>query len=251
MNVESNKKENNNLIYKFYNLNNELLYVGITNSMKLRLRQHKQDKPWANEIKKICVSDKMTRNEAHIYEIYYIANENPVYNVDHTNGGKVSFIMDELLFKEYKKEKRKKISVDIVLGMYNSGKTIEDIAAELKYSPEYITQNLRSKLIELGDIKPSRRNSQDERIEIFIACLELLSNRKYFTRADIINQFMIDYGCAKETSRMYYKDEFNDLLDGELEKLGLKRIRANKIIKEQFGMIGDGYPFIICEIVDQ
>ena len=109
--------ENNNLVYKFYNVNNELLYVGITNSMKLRLRQHKQDKFWANEIKKICVSDKMTRNEAHIYEIYYIANENPLYNVDHTNGGKVSFIMGELLFKEYKKEKRKKINIVYFIDM--------------------------------------------------------------------------------------------------------------------------------------
>jgi len=236
-----------NLIYKFYNINNELLYVGITNNMKIRLKQHKQDKDWFEEINKINISEKMTRNEAHIYEIYYISNEKPKYNIDYINGGKVNFAIDILIFKEYKKEKRKKINIDIVLGMYNSGKTIEDIATELKYSPEYITQNLRSRLIELGDIKPNRRNSQNERTEIFVTCLRVLSNKKYFTRSDIINRFSIDYDCAEETSKMYYKDEFNVLLDGELEKLGLRRIRANKEIKERFGMTGDGYPFIICE----
>jgi len=238
----------NNLVYKFYNSNNELLYVGITNSMKLRLKQHKQDKEWFTEIKKICVSDKMTRNEAHIYEIYYIANENPKYNVDYINGGKVSFMMGELSFKEYKKEKRKKIDVDVVLRMYNEGKSIDEIATELKYSTEYITQNLRSKLIELGEVKPNRRNGKNERFEMFVNCLTYLSNKKYFTIEDIVYKFMNDYECTEETAKTYYKDEFAVLLIEEVNKIGLKRIRANKIIKEQFGMIGDGYPFIICEI---
>ena len=238
----------NNLVYKFYNSNNELLYVGITNSMKLRLKQHKQDKEWFTEIKKICVSDKMTRNEAHIYEIYYIANENPKYNVDYINGGKVSFMMGELSFKEYKKEKRKKIDVDVVLRMYNEGKSIDEIATELKYSTEYITQNLRKKLIELREVKPNRRNGKNERFEMFVNCLTYLSNKKYFTIEDIVYKFMNDYECTEETAKTYYKDEFAVLLIEEVNKIGLKRIRANKIIKEQFGMIGDGYPFIICEI---
>jgi len=239
--------ENNNLIYKFYNVNNELLYVGITNSMKLRLRQHKQDKPWANEIKKICVSDKMTRNEAHIYEIYYIANENPLYNVDYLNGGKVSFIISELLFKEYKKEKRKKINIEILVDMYNKGKTIEEIAKELKYSIEYIAQNLNFKLIECGEVKPRHgKNTQDERFGIFVDCLKSFSGEIFFTIDDIINKFANIYDCAKETAKWYYKKEFNTLVNKELENLGLSMIRANSELKRIYNISTSGYPLIIC-----
>ena len=35
---------NTYLIYKFFNVNNELLYIGITNDIKIRLKQHKQEK---------------------------------------------------------------------------------------------------------------------------------------------------------------------------------------------------------------
>jgi len=236
-----------NLIYKFYNINNELLYVGITNNIKLRIRQHKQDKEWASEIHKIYISSNMNRNEVHIYEIYYIANEFPKYNVDFISGGLVNLKLSEIEFKEYKKPKRKKININTLIEMYDKGMSTKDMSIELKYSPEYITQNLRSKLIELGDIKPNRRNSQNERLEIFINCLKFLSNKEYFTIEDIINEFMNDYGCAEETARMYYKDEFRILLDGEIEKLGWKRVRANKMIKEKYNINSNGYPFVICK----
>jgi len=244
---EQNDNIQDNLVYKFYNINNELLYVGITNNMKIRLKQHKQDKEWFDEIKRIYITEKMTRNEAHIYEIFYIANENPLYNIDYINGGKVGFVISELLFKDYKKERRKRINVDIVLRMYNEGKSIEEIATELKYSTEYIAKNLRSKLIELREVKPNRRNGKNERFEMFVNCLTYLSNKKYFTIEDIVYKFMNDYECTEETAKTYYKDEFAVLLIEEVNKIGLKRIRANKVIKEQFGMDGEGYPFIICK----
>lgn len=234
-----------NLIYKFYNTNNELLYVGITNNMKLRIRQHRQDKEWASEIHKIYISNDITRNEAHIYEIYFIANEAPKYNVDFISGGLINFKLPEIEFTEYKKAKRKKININIVLEMYHAGKSIEDIAEHLNYCFEYVQNNLRSKLIELGDVKPNRRNSQNERREIYINCLNFLSNKEYFTIGDIVNEFLNDYGCTEETARMYYKDEFRILLDGEIEKLGLKRIRASKEIKEKYGIVSNGYPFLI------
>ena len=131
--------------------------------------------------------------------------------------------------------------------MYNESKSIDEIATELKYSTEYITQNLRSKLIELGEVKPNRRNGKNERFEMFVNCLTYLSNKKYFTIEDIVYKFMNDYECTEETAKTYYKDEFAVLLIEEVSKIGLKRIRANKIIKEQFGIGGEGYPFIICK----
>jgi len=247
--INSNNISNTYLVYKFYNINDELLYVGITNDIKIRLRQHKQKKKWFKNVDKIYISNNtMSRNEAHIYEIYYIANNNPKYNIDYMNGGKVDFMLDELIFEEYIVGKRRKINIDIVLNMYNSGKSIEDIASELGYSNEYISQNLNSKLIELGEKKKGRRNCKDERFEVFINCLKVLSNNIYFTIDDILNKFLDDYECALETAKMYYKDEFKNILDDQLEKLGYKRIRANKEIKDKYNIDSLGYPSIIVNI---
>ena len=58
------------MIYKFYNKNDQLLYIGITNNIRKRLHLHKQKKEWFNEISKILVSEKLSRNEAYIYEIF-------------------------------------------------------------------------------------------------------------------------------------------------------------------------------------
>jgi len=92
--------EKDNYVYKFYNLKNELLYVGITNHPMNRFRQHKKDKDWFHEVNKICISDNFYRNEASLYEIYYISNELPKYNVDFINGGIISFDLPEIIFKE-------------------------------------------------------------------------------------------------------------------------------------------------------
>jgi len=101
-----------NLIYKFYNSDNELLYVGITNNIKMRLKQHKQDKYWFKEVNKVFTSDKVTRNEAHIYEVYYIANYSPKYNIDFSKGGTINLNFPVLHFKEYKNSPTFKYNID-------------------------------------------------------------------------------------------------------------------------------------------
>ena len=238
---------NTYLVYKFYNINNELLYIGITNDIKIRLKQHKQKKKWYKEIDKIYISNMMTRNEAHIYEIYYIANEIPKYNIDYSNGGKVNITLGDLIFKEYIKGKRRKINIDVVLELYNSGKSIDDISKQLNYSYSYIEQQLKLKLIDLGKIKKGRRNCKEERFTIFTNCIKELSDNIYFTIDDVLNKFLNDYECSLETAKMYYKDEFRNLLNNILDGYDLQRIRAKKQIKEQFMITDKGYPFIIVK----
>ena len=231
--INSNNISNTYLIYKFFNVNNELLYIGITNDIKIRLKQHKQKKKWFKNVDKIYISNNtMSRNEAHIYEIYYIANSNPKYNIDYMNGGKVNFMLNDLIFEEYIVGKRRKINIDIVLNMYNSGKSIEDIASELGYSNEYI----RIKLIELGIIKRIQKGNKDEQFEIFINCLKVLSNKIYFTIDDIINMFSDKYKCTYKTALKYYKEKFNFIIDKELEDLGLVKISTNKEIKDKYNI---------------
>ena len=174
----------------------------------------------------------MSRNEAHIYEIFYIANEIPIYNVDYSNGGKVNITLGDLIFKEYIKRKRRKIDIDVVLNMYNSGESIDDIASELDYSNEYI----RIKLIELGIIKRIQKGNKDEQFEIFINCLKVLSNKIYFTIDDILNMFSDKYKCTYKTALKYYKEKFNFIIDKELEDLGLVKISTNKEIKDKYNI---------------
>jgi excinuclease UvrABC nuclease subunit len=68
-------------IYKFYNQNNECLYIGKTYHLKPRFIQHKKDKAWWNEVVKIeygeCIKDILVD----IYEIYYIDKLKPKYNI--------------------------------------------------------------------------------------------------------------------------------------------------------------------------
>lgn len=90
-----------NIVYKFFNEQSELLYVGITNNFPLRLKKHKREKKWFKDINKIYVSEPLTRNEAHIYEIYYISMESPKFN-DHFNKGNLSHMnLKELKFLDY------------------------------------------------------------------------------------------------------------------------------------------------------
>jgi hypothetical protein len=88
------------IVYKLYN-NNELLYIGITIHIKQRLEEHKLSKKWYVDIDKIYVSEKLTRNEVKIYEIYYITKEKPKYNSYFTDSGDVNITLPELTFNEY------------------------------------------------------------------------------------------------------------------------------------------------------
>jgi hypothetical protein len=240
----------NYIIYKFYNDNQELLYVGITNNIKIRLKQHKKDKEWFGEINKIYISTKLTRNESHIYEIYYIANVKPKYNIDYINGGRINFMLDELIFTEYKiRKQRNKLNINIVLRMYNSGKSIKDISKELEYADTYIYQQLRLKLIESNIIKKGHINYKNKRYEIFVNCLKCLSSKTFFIIDDIVNKFSNEYKCSKKTAIKYYKEEFKSLIDNELKKLGLIKITANKEIKEKYNIDVSmrSYPKIIVK----
>lgn len=85
-------------VYKFYNKDNQLLYVGITNNFRNRFYTHTNDKEWIEDVSYIKVSKPMTRNKAHIYEIYYVATENPKYNIDFAEGGDVDIELPDIEF---------------------------------------------------------------------------------------------------------------------------------------------------------
>jgi len=244
--INSNNISNTYLIYKFYNINNELLYIGITNDIKIRLKQHKQNKKWFKNVDKIYISNNtMSRNEAQIYEIYYIANSNPKYNINHMNGGKVDFMLDELIFEEYINKDmrfyRKKLALNNIKNMFLEGKNIDYIANKIEYSKEHT----RRLLIELNLVEKQEKDKN-------------MTPEVYNYVVEIINEFIYknDYANMKDIKELVVNKFGHNQshkkiklfkLENILSENKFKAIRCNKQIKEKYNIKSDGYPFIIVK----
>lgn len=74
-------------LYRFYNRDGRLLYVGITGDIGVRWRAHNKRKPWWTEVATCTVEHFATRADAEAAEITAIRTERPLYNVAHNNGG--------------------------------------------------------------------------------------------------------------------------------------------------------------------
>lgn len=123
-------------IYKMYNKDNVCIYVGITNDMKVRMSQHKNDKEWFNEVNRIEHSEYMNRNEAKIFEIYYISKLNPIYNDDHSlfvEG--FSLVLGELEFSEYsfKKIIDNELTTNLMIELCKEYNSHDKISVNFKY----------------------------------------------------------------------------------------------------------------------
>jgi predicted GIY-YIG superfamily endonuclease len=70
-------------LYRYFDESGTLLYVGISKSYMTRFAQHKSDKKWIYDVKKITLEIFETRDYAHIKEIDAIEKENPLYNIAH------------------------------------------------------------------------------------------------------------------------------------------------------------------------
>lgn len=75
-------------LYRYFNADSVLLYVGITRSISKRHSAHEQHSLWFTEHTKMTVEVFPSQHEAAIAEIRAIANEKPKYNV-HIGGGGV------------------------------------------------------------------------------------------------------------------------------------------------------------------
>lgn len=74
-------------LYRFWDIQGRLLYVGITNSPDLRWAQHAADKPWWERVhhKQVCAWYP-SRSRAEAAERMAIMCERPLYNVIHNQG---------------------------------------------------------------------------------------------------------------------------------------------------------------------
>lgn len=69
-------------VYELYNVDNELLYVGVTNNLPKRLGEHKRLSPWWSEVFSplTVIYECSTRREALLKEYEAIDSKSPKYN---------------------------------------------------------------------------------------------------------------------------------------------------------------------------
>jgi len=91
-----------NYIYKMFDKNNEIIYIGKTINIDQRLRQHMtdKDKKWFKTVSKIYYAECLNKTDMDIYEIYYINKLVPLHNKQSVNGCEFSQLLNELNFVE-------------------------------------------------------------------------------------------------------------------------------------------------------
>lgn len=75
-------------LYRFFGKNDELIYIGITNSIPRRFDQHETGKPWFTEAARITVEHHPNRGAALAAEKAAIIEERPKYNIQHNRRGR-------------------------------------------------------------------------------------------------------------------------------------------------------------------
>lgn len=73
-------------LYRFWDADGALLYIGISLDPGKRWKQHRDDKPWWSEVAKVTVEPHPSRPAAMDAERAAIAAERPRYNVVHNSG---------------------------------------------------------------------------------------------------------------------------------------------------------------------
>ncbi len=71
------------ILYRFYNQAGDLLYIGMSTNMLMRLKSHRHDQPWWGEAVEIKMERFATRDELAAAEITAIELERPRHNVAH------------------------------------------------------------------------------------------------------------------------------------------------------------------------
>lgn len=73
--------EGRTALYRFFNADDELLYVGIAVDPAHRWKEHRGTKPWAHEVTMRVIEWLPSRSEALVAELRAIRDEKPRYNI--------------------------------------------------------------------------------------------------------------------------------------------------------------------------
>lgn len=80
------------VLYRFFDQEDQLLYIGISNDPKRRFSEHRQGKLWWRKASRIQLEHFGGRDELAAAEIRAIQNESPRYNNVYATSGSVEYI---------------------------------------------------------------------------------------------------------------------------------------------------------------
>lgn len=106
-------------LYKHFDANGLLLYVGITNNPRTRHLGHKRDSEWFYLSRRFVCFKRETKAECEHEEMLAIQNEKPLYNIQYKNNNKDIDIASV------------QIKMNIRRAIKRSGKTLDQLASEL------------------------------------------------------------------------------------------------------------------------
>jgi len=79
--IEMKLDQERTYVYRLWDNDKNLLYVGVSNNWANRINQHKQQKQWSGQISSVTVEEFASRYEALAAESKAIQTENPIYNL--------------------------------------------------------------------------------------------------------------------------------------------------------------------------
>lgn len=128
-------------LYRHYDSNGNLLYVGISISTIQRLSQHKDFSHWFEKISKVTIEHHKSREEAIAAEIKAIKEEKPEYNIKHKQKlEKEAESYSRSVNKHYDRSSAYLIS-DIV--QFRPLYTVTQAAEKLGFSPRKVRDEIR------------------------------------------------------------------------------------------------------------
>ena len=133
-------------LYRHFNKDNELLYVGISLNALNRLAQHKDHSHWFNNITNVQIEQFETRELALKAEREAVLKENPKHNIKLRMPAKQIKVMEEQAIKENIFERSRKEAVHNHVNFYLSY-TIDDISNLLNMSKKEVQKYIDNGLL--------------------------------------------------------------------------------------------------------
>lgn len=116
-------------LYRYFDKDNRLLYVGISSSFFDRNNTHAMQSSWIHQAAKVTIEWYETRSEVESQEIYAIQNEHPLHNKAHSV---LPFLahLNEIEFKKLNDDFHLAISEKIDLLINESFELIDGFSSE-------------------------------------------------------------------------------------------------------------------------
>lgn len=153
-----------------------------------------------------------------------------------------SWVFEHLRGVEINGEKWKQYGYTIKGTSYEMFYRAEGIEIAQKIYPQHKKVKVKSADAEIVRDRTTSKVSDARVKKIVNSIKQLINDKGYTTEKEVV--FYLSKVFRWEMTELQLRK-----MRGQLEKFNFKRIRANKEIKEKYGVVSNGYPFIIVKVI--